>query len=194
MSHEALLDIIRREIQRAMDRRIRRMPCVVDGYNPAQHTVKVKLMPSGIVTGWLLIETGQIGLQIAPSVGDPGWLEFHEADRRAAVFVGANHNDLATPPKSIQPGEFYYQHKSGSSLYFKADGSVTIKDKGSAVIELDGSGNIVTTGNWTHNGDFAATGGVGAGIGGSDTVNLQTHRHPGVVSGGNNTGAPQAGT
>lgn len=145
MFTEALRNMIHREALRVLDRRTRRVPCIVDAYNPSQHTVKVKLQPEGTLTGWLQIETAQVGLQIAPSVGDPGWLEFHEADRRAAVFVGSNHNDLNQPPKQIQAGEFYYQNKAGSSIYFKADGSVTLTDKNGTVIQADGTGNATVT-------------------------------------------------
>lgn len=122
------------------------MPCIVDGYNPALHAVKVRLQPDDIITGWIQIETPQIGWQIAPNVNDPGWVEFHEDDRRAGVFVGTAFNDNFPPPKSIAAGEAYYQNKSGASSYFKADGSITFTDKGGASIALDGSGNITLTG------------------------------------------------
>jgi phage baseplate assembly protein V len=146
VSIEALRNIIHREVQRFLDRRTRRVPCIVDSYNPSQHTVKVKLQPEGTLTGWLQIETAQVGLQIAPNIGDPGWLEFHEADRRAAVFVGSNHNDLNPPPKEIQAGEAYYQNKSGSSVYFKGDGSITATDKSGSSYAMDGTGNVAVTG------------------------------------------------
>jgi phage baseplate assembly protein gpV len=136
MSIEALRNIIHREVLRVLDRRIRRVPCIVDSYNPSQHTVKVKLQPSGTLTGWTQIETAQVGLLIAPSIGDPGWLEFHEADARAAVFVGSNHNDNFPPPQEIQSAEFFYKNKSGSSLYFKSDGSIKAIDSQGGSINL----------------------------------------------------------
>ncbi len=103
------------------------------------------MLPSGTYTGWVQIETDQVGLLIAPSIGDPGWLEFHEDDRRAAVFVGSNHNDVNPPPKQIAAGEWFYQNKSGSSLYFKSDGSVTATDKAGTIIQADGAGNATVT-------------------------------------------------
>jgi phage baseplate assembly protein gpV len=142
---ESLRNFIHQEVQRALDRRMRRIPCLVSAYNPSQHTVKVKLQPSGTETGWVQIETPQVGWVIAPSIGDPGWLEFHEADRRAAVFVGSNHNDNFPVPQQIAAGEFYYTNKAGQSLYFKSDGSITATDKAGSVYELDGTGNVSLT-------------------------------------------------
>lgn len=211
MMIEALRNVIHREVQRVMDRRIRRIPCIVDAYNPSQHTVKVKLQPSGTLTGWMQIETDQVGLMIAPNVGDPGWLEFHEADRRAAVFVGSNHNDNFPPPKVIAAGEWYYQNKSGSSLYFKTDGSVTAKDnagasivlnggtitiadKAGSALKFNGDGTLQITGTLTGahgtspleaTADIITTGDVVA-----DGKSLKAHVHSGVQAGGSDTGPP----
>jgi hypothetical protein len=145
MFTEALRNFIHREILRVFDRRTRRVPCLVDSYNPSQHTVKVKLQPEGTLTGWLQIQTDQVGWQIAPNIGDPGWVEFHEADRRAGVFVGSNHNDLNPPPAQIQTGEWHYQNKFGAWLYFKNDGSITWQDSKGDVGKFDGAGNISLT-------------------------------------------------
>jgi hypothetical protein len=142
---EGWRNLVHLEVQRFLDRRIRRTPCVVTGYRGDLHAVKVELQPSGTGTGWIQVETAQVGLLIAPNIGDPGWLEFHENDRRAAVFVGSNHNDLNPPAKQIEAGEFYYQNKSGSSTYYKADGSITSTDKAGTVIEADGTGNATVT-------------------------------------------------
>src|SRR6202040_32770 len=74
-------------------------------------------------------------------VGDPGWLEFHDGDTRAPVFVGSNHNDQNPPPKQIEAGELYYQ-KNGVSVYVKQDGSATLIDKANSTVALDGAGNV----------------------------------------------------
>lgn len=133
---EGLRNQIHQEVQRVLDRRTRRMPCIVDGYRGDLHAVKVKLQPSGNLSGWVQIETDQVGLLIAPNIGDPGWLEFHEDDRRAAVFVGSNHNDSFPPSQQIEAGEWFYKNKSGSTLYFKVDGSVTATDSQNATVQL----------------------------------------------------------
>jgi phage baseplate assembly protein V len=142
MNIEAIRNIIHGEVLRMLADVRRRLPCIVDSYNPSQHTVRVRIQPDNILTGWMQIATAQIGLQIAPSVNDPGWVEFHEGEGDAGQFVGSAHNDLNPPPKEIQAGEAYYQNKSGSSLYFKKDGSVTAIDGNGSSFTMDGTGNV----------------------------------------------------
>jgi phage baseplate assembly protein gpV len=145
MSIEGYRNQQHREALRVVARITRRVPCLVASYDGDQHRVKVQRQPEGTLTGWLQIQTAQIGLMIAPNIGDPGWLEFHDGDPRAAVFVGSNHNDLNPPPIAIQAGEAYYQNKFGFSLYVKADGSATATDKAGTTFELDGAGNATVT-------------------------------------------------
>lgn len=179
MSIEGLRNLIHHESQRSQDRRSgHRMPCIVDSYRGDLHAVKVKLLPSESLTGWIQVETDQIGSLVAPNIGDPGWLEFHEGDRRAAVFVGSSHNDIFPPPQQIAAGERLTRTTFGSSLYFKNDGSITATDKKGASIvlnagaitatdksgstaTLDGNGGIALTpsgGTATINGNLAVTG------------------------------------
>jgi len=145
VSIEALRNIIHREVQRVLDRRTRRTPCIVDGYNGATHTVKVRLQPENTLTGWMQIEEPQAGELHAPNNGDFGWIEFHENDRRAGTFVAAVHNNNAPPPKQIIAGEYYKQMSSGQSIYFKNDGSITLTDKAGTIIASDGAGNATVT-------------------------------------------------
>lgn len=143
---EGLRNLIHREVQRVLDRRSRRTPCIVDSYDGTTHRVKVKLQPEGTLSGWMQIETATIGLLIAPNIGDPGWIEFHENDRRAGVFVASAHNNAKPPPLKISAGEFFYQQPgTNSSLYIKNDGSVTWTDKAGTIIQGDGQGNANVT-------------------------------------------------
>lgn len=165
MNFEALRNLIHREVLRVLDRRTRPMPCVVDAYDPSTFTVKVKLQPSGTLTGWVQLKqaaTGDgFGDQAAPNIGDPGWLTFHENDPRAPVFEGTVSNALF-PAVPIQAGERLIKMKWGQSLYFKNDGSVTVldgtgaslamkagqitaTDKAGSTAVMDGAGNITLT-------------------------------------------------
>jgi phage baseplate assembly protein gpV len=210
MNIEALRNIFHREAQRVLDRRTRRVPCVVDSYNGQNHTVKVKLRPEGTLSGWMQIETAQVGLVIAPNIGDPGWIEFHENDRRAGVFVASNHNNNKPPPKQINAGEFYYQNAKGQWIYVKNDGSITsadgagaslamqdgkltATDKANSTLILNGdntasltaSGGLTINANVAVNGSVTATQDVKAG-----SISLQDHVHGGVQGGAGDTGPP----
>jgi hypothetical protein len=142
---ESFRNFIHLEVQRFLDRRTRKMPCIVTGYRGDLHAVKVELQPTGTLSGWIQVETDQVGNLVAPNIGDPGWLDFHEDDRRAAVFVGSNHNDLFPPPQAINAGERLIKTSFGSMFYFKNDGSITSTDKAGTVIASDGTGNATVT-------------------------------------------------
>lgn len=162
MHIEALRNFIHREVLRVLDRRTRRVPCIVDSYNGATHTVKVRLQPEDTLSGWYQIQTLQVGLLAAPKIGSPGWIEFHENDRRAGVFVAAVHNNTAPPPLQIEAGELFYQGEQGQTIYVKSDGSITTSDgagasnkmqngivtatdKAGSTAILDGTGSIDLT-------------------------------------------------
>jgi hypothetical protein len=142
---EGLRNIIHLEVQRFLDRRIRKTACTVTGYRGDLHAVKVIYQPSGQQSGWILVEVDQLGNLVAPNIGDPGWLDPHENDRRAMVFVGSNHNDLNPVPQPINAGERLTKTSFGSSIYFKNDGSVTVADKAGTTIVIDGTGNATVT-------------------------------------------------
>lgn len=139
---EGLNDRAHKEAQRVMDRRMRRTPVIVTAYRGDLHAIKGEIQPWGTPTGWIQVETDQVGNLVAPNIGDPGWLDFHEDDRRAAVFVGSNHNDLFPPPVQINAGE-RLTRVFGSTVYQKNDGSVEISDSGGAMWVLrNGAGTF----------------------------------------------------
>jgi Type VI secretion system/phage-baseplate injector OB domain len=168
--HEALVNLIHREVLRVMHRNTRRTPVIVDSYDPATHAAKFKLMPDSmdqaVITGWVPLHTPQTGNNYGwhqpPNIGDHGWLDFHEDDREGATFTGAAFNDQLKPLQT-QAGELQYQTIWGHTIYFKQDGSLTFKNgnksgaggtaqkppggsstQGSIVI--DPSGNVTITG------------------------------------------------
>ncbi len=149
---EALVNLIHREVIRVLHRNTRRTPVIVDSYDPTTYAAKFKLMPDSVdqpvITGWIPLHTLQSGNNFGwhspPAIGDHGWLDFHEDDREAAFFSAATFNDQFKPVQ-VQAGELMYQHKSGSQVYFKQDGTVTIKDKGGNSIVMDGSSTITIT-------------------------------------------------
>jgi phage baseplate assembly protein gpV len=177
-AHEALINFIHREVERAVARHTQRTPVVVDGFDPKTHTAKFKLMPdsedTAVITGWIPLQTQQtgnnFGWHMPPNIGDHGWLEFHDDDREAGNFVHASFNDQFQPVSSVQAGEWFYKHRSGSSIYYKSDGSVTITDKGGNTVVMNGTDTITfTAAKIVLNGEchLGGTGGVAAAMQGS---------------------------
>jgi phage baseplate assembly protein gpV len=152
MYGEALINLIHREALRVLHRNTRRTPVVVDSYDPKTYAAKFKLMPDSVsqdvITGWIPLHTLQTGNNFGwhspPNVGDHGWLDFHEDDREGGTFTAATFNDKFKPI-AVDAGEVMYQHKTGSQIYFKKDGTVTVKDKGGNSIVMNGSDTITLT-------------------------------------------------
>ena len=216
--HEALVNLVHREVLRVMHRNTRRTPVIVDSYDPTTHAAKFKLMPdsvdTAVVTGWIPLHTVQTGNNYGwhapPNIGDHGWLDFHEDDREGATYSGGAFNDLFKPV-ATQAGELQYISIWGHQIYFKNDGSLTLKNGGKSgtggtaqnppsgsstqsSIVIDPSGVVTITAPTVKVvGDLHVTGAVIAGYGGGDQVGLQTHTH--ANSGGTgNSGTPNAGT
>jgi hypothetical protein len=136
--HEALVNLIHREILRVQHRSTRRTPGVVDSYDKETHSVKVKLMPDSIddgqpvVTGWLPLhplQTGnKAGWHSPPNIKDHGWIEFHDDDREAGHFQVATFNDKFPPDKTVEAGELKYIHPgTQTQIYFDKNGNITIR-------------------------------------------------------------------
>ena len=82
---------------------------------------------------------------------------------------------------------------TAASLWLKPDGSFNLADAFGNVISSS-NGGLAFTGSLAITGNITATGNVTAGQGGADSVTLQNHVHSGVVTGGNTSLKPVAGT
>jgi len=188
-THEALINLIHREVTRVISRATRRCPAMVDSYDPKTYAAKYKLLPesgggamqsggmdngsganqkdNSVITGWIPLGTGKTGpmqqqqggsgagtqangssqtygWHMPPEIGEFGWLEFHEDDREAPTFVASNYHDKWKPLET-QPGEWQYVTKYGHTVYFKNDGSVTIKNGNKQAQSGGGAGSSDTT-------------------------------------------------
>lgn len=190
----------------------------VSAYNPATYSVKVLLQPSAIESGWLPIATAFVGngwgMQIGPTLGDLVTVNFIEGDQDAGFVTGSVYNNQYQP-QAVPSGEAWVQHKSGSFLKFRNDGSVEANVAGNLKATVGGNATIAVTGNitsaatqWSHTGPFSVaglitgtsglkvSGGSGATVAGSLTVtggdlvadgySLKSHHH---LAPNGNTGA-----
>lgn len=148
---------------------------VVDGYDPANYTARVRLQPEGALTGWLPIMTprtgNRAGVYAPPNIGDQVVVGFQEADRDAGVVLGALYSDEDVP-LPVPAGEVWVVLEGGATLKMGPAG-VTLSMAGVS-LALSAAGVAIIGGSLTHNG-----------------VNIgSTHRHSQVQAGGSNSGVP----
>ena len=115
--------------QRAADDKQSARHGVVDAYDPNSFSVKVRLQPSNVLTGWIPIQSCYVGngwgLFAAPTIGDAVQVDCQEGELNAGVMVGSFFNDQDRPLQ-VPSGEFWLQHKSGSFLKFLNNGDVSV--------------------------------------------------------------------
>ncbi|MBV1835662.1 phage baseplate assembly protein [Acetobacter estunensis] len=115
------------------------------------------------------------GFASRPVPGSDIVVAFLSGDRTRGVAVAAG--DQRGRPTDLQPGEVTVYHpRTGSRIDLKADGSVAISP---ANKKLTIAADIAVSGKITATGDVVANG-----------VSLDTHKHSGVKSGSDTSGAP----
>lgn len=148
MHIQDLLNVIRREAERVVDRRSFTAVGTITGYDPATHSAKVALQPEGNLTGWLPILSLSVGnafgISVGPSTGVSCLVHFHEGDRESGVIAGMFFTETETPP-SVQSGEVIIKTSFGSSIALLQDGSAAMTDKGGGSVALDGTGALNIT-------------------------------------------------
>jgi uncharacterized protein involved in type VI secretion and phage assembly len=149
-----LINLIHREIARSAMSRPKRMIGLVDGYNSADHTCKVKLLTDlddqnqPKITGWLPIGTqgaseNGVSFVVGPSVGDQVIIDYAEGDAEAGHVSHFLHNTIDQPP-NVASGAAVLQHnQSGNRFAINVDGSMMMLHKASTnYVKLDKNGNI----------------------------------------------------
>jgi uncharacterized protein involved in type VI secretion and phage assembly len=161
---------------------------IVEGYDPDAFAVKVRLQPSGVLTGWIPIATCWVGngwgFAAAPTLGDAVQVDMTEGSIDAGLMTGSFFNDVERA-MGVPAGELWIRHKQGAYFKLTNDGKAMFSDGKGATVFLNGDGTISSTGTWAHDGSFTATGDVIAG-----TVSLQKHKNTGVRSGSDTSGPP----
>jgi uncharacterized protein involved in type VI secretion and phage assembly len=139
-----------RQLQNAMTQRamlaaaqkISRMHGLVQSYDPNTYSVKVALQPSGILTGWIPIETQAIGngwgVAYGPQIGDQAVVDFADGDPEAATVSGFIYSDQDRPPP-VPSGELWTVHKSTSALKFLTNGDVMLHVSGNYTETVTGT-------------------------------------------------------
>lgn len=159
---------VRLQAQRAMLGSQDTVRGIVTGYDPDAFAVKVMIMPEEVPTGWLPLASPWIGngwgMMFAPSIGDAVSVHFFDGEIQSGYVEGRFYNNIDRP-LSVQSGEAWLVHSSGSFVKLTNDGKLLLN--GSAEIDMTAPVlNVTTTGAVTVN----AGGNVSVSAAGSATV------------------------
>jgi phage baseplate assembly protein V len=173
--------------QRAGDAKQGTRNGIVEGYDPDTFSVKVRLQPTGVLTGWIPVATCWVGngwgFAAAPTIGDAVQVDMAEGAIDAGLMTGSFFNDVDRA-MGVPSGELWIRHKAGAHFKLTNDGKAMFSDGHGAAVTLNGDGTISSTGTWAHDGSITATGDVAAG-----SISLQGHKHTGVRAGGDTSGS-----
>ncbi len=124
----------------------------VSSYDPATHSVKVKLpMVAGgtdtgapVETGWIPLATpaagGGWGIQVAPALDGKDQVIIIVAGNQFVALGPFYHDQHQTPGPSVAAGDIWLQHKTGTILKFTGNGDVTLIAAAGSNLHLQTSG------------------------------------------------------
>ena len=131
MSGDALLNLIRREVERVV--RVQVGPArtaIVTQFDPVRIAAIVTWQPEGTQSGWLPVLTQWMGNGwgiVAPlQPGDQVAVVSDRDHRDAGIVLGRIFDTRNQPPQGAQAGELWMVHQSGSLLKLLATGDVQL--------------------------------------------------------------------
>lgn len=165
------------------------------GSPPAAPTVDVQLLVSQLDGAGNVSSSGQVsGLSCLRLQGGPWAIIVDPAVNDFGFIIGASRDTSnvvgspgINPPGSLRKYSYSDAVYIGGILnavpaayiWLKSDGTLKLVTKDGVVVQSDGSGNLSITGNVNVTGSITATGEITRGFGGSDSVTLGQHTHPG---------------
>lgn len=154
---------------------------LIDSYDENTYSVKVRLQPANVLTGWIPIASCYVGdgwgLQVGPNIGDAVVLQAQEGGGDAAIVVGSMFNDVdrAMP---VPSGEMWIRHKSGSFLKFKNNGDVELNTDHDLIATVGNDLSATVTGKAT----MSVAGTADLTVGGTLTSTAPQWNHNGPVN------------
>lgn len=149
-----LLNLIQREIDRALTARHHERVGLVTSYDPTAHAAKVLLQPEGFETGWLPIHGHHVGngwgMVVGLQIHDQVRVSFQEGDLETGAITARIHSDDDKPPH-VESGEILIKHQSGALVKLDKDGNLTTTGPSGNVTTHDKDGAI------THQGKGGST-------------------------------------
>lgn len=159
---EHIHNIIRREVQKTMAMYKHTSAGEIDSWDHKKHVAKVKLQPSGTITGWLPVGGGigagkGRGFAHGLTKGDQVAVTFYDGSIMNGIITHRFWSDKDTPLKDVKSGEDHWvgKHKQWLKM-LDEDKSLIIrgypgsdkdddKDEGSATYLFDKDGNVIRT-------------------------------------------------
>jgi phage baseplate assembly protein V len=145
-----LANAMRLQALRALSDKVTTLTGNVTNYDPNRYAVKVTLQPDNISTGYIPLAAHWVGngwgLFMPPNIGDQVSVTF-EGGNLNAGFAESRFYNAGNLPVPVQSGEFLLQHKTGSLLHFKNDGSVDVTSNAAMVLNVGGNLQATVGGN-----------------------------------------------
>lgn len=154
---------------------------VITNYDPATYSVKVRIQPDDILSGWIPLKAVAVGdgfgIYAAPRPGDVVELHFQE-DAIDCASAGLRFFGDGALPVKVPAGEYWIVHRSGSTLKFHDSGDVELVAAGSLSAAVTGSVTATVAGslNATVSGDATFA------IAGSLTSSAAAWTHTGAMN------------
>ena len=194
---EAIRNSMRQEAQRAAGNMGLSRVGIIDGYDPAHYSVKVRIQPENTLTGWLPLTTPWVGngwgMYAPPSLGDIVDVHYQQGSTDAG-FVQQRFFSNTVQPLAVPSGEFWLVHKSGSFFKLHNDGSVEVNTSGNFNITANAvnitAPNVNLTGNVLANGDITDNHNTINESMGAMRSRYNIHTHGGIMGGSSNTNVP----
>ena len=136
LDFDALMNAIMRRVERSISTIAQDRHATVESVNPNNHSVRVRIQPEGVLTGWIpcgSVAVGPASLVCPPSTGDQVIVSPSEGDGDT-WRVTSRVFDTTSPPQQgpttgqpVQPGELglfagtAYIHMSGGKVFLGGD-------------------------------------------------------------------------
>lgn len=102
---------------------------IVANYDPATYSMKVTVQPNDVLTGYMPVGAMWAGpgwgMFCPPTVGNQAMVFYQEADSLVPLGGFVLFNDVENP-LSVDSGEFWLVHQTGSFIKILNDGSIAI--------------------------------------------------------------------
>lgn len=201
MSFDRFAGAMRSQAVRAMSGVRSARTGIVSSFDATAYSVRVRLQPDDVETGWLPIWSPWVGnnwgLICPPSIDDQVLVLFEEGDPDTGKVLGGFYSQADKPPlnpsteEDVKQGEFYLVHNSGSALSFNNDGTVHLiandvltvdapegmvinADKGVSITAV--TGGVEINGDIFHDGQLETTKDIFDQTGSGNTVSVKALR------------------